>query len=409
MSEENKTNAPFEELEPAQTATLPVEEQNAAEAQVQTGQSEQPVKAKWQHIIGFAAIIAIAAAGFISAIFMCFLGYSTTVSSMGFSSSESYGLVDISKVLSNIMDKIQLISENNGSTASLAELMFEMMYNCYILLTIAVAIPFGIVLIIMLIVKSIQRFALKKENSLEKTAITAVLFFISFALLTVAMAKYSVSSEEYTMKTGYGGATTAGLIISGILFGLYIVGKIASSYDKYKADKHTLINGCLNLGCIVIATIVFILLAAAPVCFTGGGVTQSFGFNYAFASALSNFMRDAESTQASSSVSLVGYCLFGLIIQIWLVFQTGRSLHGAIRGTLNADSSVKIGSQVWRLILSVFYLVFALLVSRKFLDGDGMSASLVAPIVIVVFAVLGLVLAIVNRSLTGNKSASEKI
>lgn len=73
---------------------------------------------------------------------------------------------------------------------------------------------------------------------------------------------------------------------------------------------------------------------------------------------------------------------------------------------LAANQKVKLGSQIWRLVFSVIYLLICVLLANSEIDYQykGFNSSLAAPVVILIFSIIGLVLAIVNNFLVKEKA-----
>lgn len=394
-----------EAVEAKEKEDVAVNAQPAEEAQPE--QQQQTGAPKWVKIVGLVSIIAITAAGLLSALFLCLLSLKTVAGSL----SETVMLSDVVK---NIQDAAKNLADNASndhmSAAILGEFMYEVLFNVYIMMGMIMGIITGIILGIMLIVKTIKQFAAKKEANLEKTAITACLFFFADAVIVMSLAVSRAKYGSFEAGTKYGGATLAGLIICGILFAVYFIGKIVANYKNYLGDKKALLNGCMNLGWAVIATLVLALLACAPVAAKEGGASYGYGFNYIFSDAFGQMLKSAEGTAQEILSSLAKrYVLgaFGMVIQIWFIFQTGKSLHGAMRGTVSADKAVKLGTQIWRLIFAVLYLIISAALTKEVFDGA--KANLAAPVVILVFAIVGLVLSIVNKVLVKDKAATQEI
>ena len=289
-----------------------------------------------------------------------------------------------------------------------------MFSNVYILMGMLTGIVAGLICGIMLIIKVIKQFALKKKTTMEKTAITSCLFFFAISVMVLSLANSYANTPLYDTAVGYGDATLAGLIICGILFAVYFIGKIAVNYKSYLGDKTKLINGCMNLAWAVIAMLVLAVLSCVPVVVTatesGYKLTYGFGFNRIFSTALGSMVNYGENVEipekiAESLTTQFGMGALGMIIQIWFIFMCGKSLHGAMRGTVAADKNVKLGSQIWRLVFSVIYLSICVSLTNEQIDYQytGFNAALAAPVVILVFSIIGLALAIVNKFLVKEK------
>lgn len=372
-------------------------------------------KPKWQKIVGTVSTILIAVTGILAALFMCLLSYNiVSYNIFGNKTTASVMLSDVTKSINEAADYMAEYMDQYGSDApmsGLAGAMSSILFNGYIMFAMLMGIITGIICGIMLIIKSVKQFAMKKQTTLEKTAITSCLFFFAEAaiLLSVSM-RYMKDGSDVAGTNQYGATTLAGLIICGIFFAAYFIGKIVSNYQFYKNDKKTLINGCFNLAWAVIAMLVLALLTCAPVMAAEDGVSSGYGFNYVFAQAFRAVLAASENTDAdlTSEVTQYMYAAVGMLVQIWFIFQCGKSLHGAMRGTITADKAVKLGSQIWRLIFSVIYLIVCAGLSKAYF-GDGISVSLAAPIVILVFSVIGLAIAIVNKVLVKEKAEKHDI
>ncbi len=386
------------------TAEAQPEAQPAAEAKAE----EKP---KWQQIIGKITPILIAVAGILAALFMCLLSVqSVSVSMFGGTTTKSLMLSNITDEINEYAEALEKLGEN-APTSAMAGYMSAILFDAYIMMAMLMGIVTGVICGIMLIVKSIKQFAMKKPTTLEKTAITSCLFFFADAaiLLSVAL-RYVKDGSDVMGINQYGAATLAGLIIVGILFAVYFIGKIAANYQQYLGDKTKLINGCMNVGWALIAMLVLALLTCAPVMATEDGASMGYGFNYVFANAFRTVLANADNANAdiSSEAAQYMYAAVGMVIQIWFIFQCGKSLHGAMRGTVAADKTVKLGSQIWRLVFAVLYLIISAALSKEFF-GEEVSASLAAPVVILVFSIIGLVLAIVNKVLIKEKVDKKEI
>ena len=404
VAAEQPAPAQAEQVEQAEPVTAEAQPQPAAEAAAE----EKP---KWQKIVGKVSIILIAVAGLLSALFMCLLSYQVVgVGLMGGKVTQSLMLTDVTKDIQDLAKAMEALG-SDASMSQLAGIMGSVLFDAYIMMAMVMGIITGIICGIMLIVKAIKQFAMKKETTLEKTAITSCLFFFADAAILLCMAmRYFKEGSEVMGTNQYGAATLAGLIICGILFAAYFIGKIAANYQQYFSDKTKLINGCMNLAWAVIAMLVLALLTCAPVMATAGGESAGYGFSYVFSSAFAEVLRNAENTSAdlSSEAAQYMYAAVGMVLQIWFIFQTGKSLHGAMRGTVSADKAVKLGSQIWRLVFSVIYLTICAALSKEYFS-EGATISLAAPIVILIFSVIGLVLAIVNKILVKEQANKKEI
>lgn len=410
---------PVQTEQPAQTEQVVQEEPVTAEAQPQPQPQPQPAseaavaeKPKWIKIVDLVAIICISAAGLLAALFMCLMSVSYA--------DTNIMLRDVAK---NITEAADLIEVAGGELEGMGVAVTEMFSNAYVLLGMVTGIVAGIVLGIILIVKIIKKFALKKPTALEKTAITSCLFFFAISVMVLGLANSYSKVASVVVATEYGGATLAGLILCGILFAAYFICKIVANYKSYLGDKTKLINGCLNLGWAIVAMIVLAVLSCVPVLVNGTfdyGMGMSFkmstgaGFNNIFSSAIGemvNYGKEIPEEVAESLSTQYSWGAIGMVIQIWFIFQTGKSLHGAMRGTIAADKAVKLGSQIWRTVFAVLYLIACVVLAQDLIDNDfeGGKAVLAAPIVILVFSIVGLVIAIVNKILVKEKTEKHEI
>lgn len=404
------------EQQPAQTEQTVQAEPVTEEAQAQP--QEQPAaeavkeeKPKWQKIIGKITPILIAVAGILAALFMCLLSIqSVSVSIFGGKTIKSLMLKDVSDSINKTAEAMANLS-SDAPTSAYAGYMSAILLEAYIVLAMLMGIVTGIICGIMLIVKTIQQYAVKKNTTLEKTAITSCLFFFADSAILLSLStKYVKDGSDLMGINQYGAATLAGLIIVGILFAVYFIGKILADYQRYFEDKTKLINGCMNLAWAVIAMLALALLTCAPVMAAEDGGSTGYGFNYVFANAFREVLANAENKNAdlSSEASQYMYAAIGMVIQIWFIFQCGKSLHGAMRGTIAANKAVKLGSQIWRLVFAVLYLIISAALSKEFF-GDKASISLAAPVMIFVFSIIGLVLAIVNKVIVKEKANKQEI
>ncbi len=401
--------------QPVQTEQVVQAEAVTVEAQPQpqpqpAAEAVAETKPKWIKIVEIVSIICIVAAGLLSALFMCILSYQTVGLGIRGTVTKSLMLSDVTKDIRDAAEAMEKLG-SNASTADLAGIMSGILFDAYLMMAMIMGIITGIICGIMLVVKSISQFAAKKKTTLEKTAITSCLFFFADAAILLSLAvRYMKEGSEVLGTNQYGAATLAGLIICGILFAAYFIGKIAVNYKQYLGDKTKLINGCMNLAWAVIAMLVLALLTCAPVMASEGGDTAGYGFNYVFARAFRIVLAASDNANAdiSSESAQYMYAALGMVIQIWFIFQSGKSLHGAMRGTVSADKAVKLGSQIWRLVFSVLYLIISAALSKEYF-GDSAPVSLAAPVVILVFSIIGLVLAIVNKILVKEKANKQEI
>lgn len=396
--------------QPEQTVLAQTEN---VETQAQAAQPEAVAavedKPKWVKVVKLVSTIFIAAAGLLASLFMCLIGVKYSAGG-----AASYMLADVIKELNDLFDALTAM----GNSSPDGELFAAILFDAYLLIGMLLGIGFGIVCGIILIIKTVRHFVSKKEVGLEKTAITAVLFFFAISVMVLGLANREMSVGPLKVTTQYGGATLAGLILCGILFALYFIGKIAENYKKYLSDKKTLINGCMNLGWAVVAVIVFAVLSCASVALAVNemGVKGSvgFGFNHIFTNALGVAINNIDSDSEELILSLAAQYSFGsigMIIHIWFIFQTGKSLHGAMRGTVSADKTVKLGTQIWRLVFAVLYLIVSIVLAQELIktDYEGCRMVIAAPVVILLFSVIGLVIAIVNKILVREKVDKSQI
>lgn len=396
--------------QPEQTVLAQTEN---VETQAQAAQHEAVAtvedKPKWVKVVKLVSTIFIAAAGLLASLFMCLIGVKYSAGG-----AASYMLADVIKELNDLFDALTAM----GNSSPDGELFAAILFDAYLLIGMLLGIGFGIVCGIILIIKTVRHFVSKKEVGLEKTAITAVLFFFAISVMVLGLANREMSVGPLKVTTQYGGATLAGLILCRILFALYFIGKIAENYKKYLSDKKTLINGCMNLGWAVVAVIVFAVLSCASVALAVNemGVKGSvgFGFNHIFTNALGVAINNIDSDSEELILSLAAQYSFGsigMIIHIWFIFQTGKSLHGAMRGTVSADKTVKLGTQIWRLVFAVLYLIVSIVLAQELIktDYEGCRMVIAAPVVILLFSVIGLVIAIVNKILVREKVDKSQI
>lgn len=413
---------PVQPEEPAKAEATTVEQPVQAAPVAQESQAAATEeKPKWVKIVELVSIICIAAAGLLSALFMCMLSYKEVVYDfLGDATSKSYMFTDVVK---SLKDAVAGLAEDftnaaesgagEGLFGSAVEVMEQLLSSLFLMVFMIMGMVTGIVLGIMLIVKTIK-FALKKETALEKTAITSCLFFFSTAIIVLNMAMvYAKYEGEVEGINQYGAATLAGLIIVGILFAVYFVGKTVANHKMYLGDKTKLINGCFNLGWAVVAMLVLALLSCAPVMASADGGVYGYGFNKVFSTACGNFLKNADniSEEALKSFSnQLGYSMIGMFIFVWFAFQSGKSLHGAMRGVASGEKAVKLGSQIWRLIFAVLYLIICVVLAKEVFPAESeMKVSIAVPVVILVFSVIGLVLAIVNKVLVKEKAEKKEV
>lgn len=389
--------------QPAQAEALA--EQPATEnVQPEAVAEEKP---KWQKIVGTVSTILIAVTGVLAALFLCLM----SLKAVAPMADKTLMLKDIAN---NITDYSKALTEagESASMEILADIMSGILYNAYILWAMVFGLVTGIVCGIILIVKSIKQFAMKKETTLEKTAITTVLFLFAVSVFTLSMGADMTKVGGLKAGVVYGPATMAGLIICGILFAGYFICKIIANYQIYKNDKVKLINGCFNLGWALVAMLVLALLSCAPVILTTNGASIEKGFSAVFSESFAQILKKADTATDEALQSLAKQYMFsavGMVIQIWLIFQSGKSLHGAMRGTASGEKTVKLGSQIWRLVLSVLYLIMCVVVAKELAVDSELKVSLAVPVVILVFSVIGLVLAIVNKCMVKEKADKKEI
>ena len=395
--------------QPAQAEPVTEEVQPQPQPQPQPqAEAVAEEKPKWMKMVDLVAVVCIAAAGLLSALFMCLM---------------SVKIMDVNYMLKDISQNVNNAAEAIGDSTSfegLGSYVTTMFSNIYILLGMVTGIVAGLILGIMLIVKAIQKFAMKKQTTLEKTAITSCLFFFAVSVIVLGLAMSQRAIGSIKVQSEYGSATLAGLIICGILFAAYFICKIVVNYRTYLGDKTKLINGCMNLGWAVVAMIVLAVLSCAPVVVTvtesGLKATYGYGFNQLFSTAIGEMLNYGTDTKipqeiADSLTTRFGWGALGMVIQIWFIFQTGKSLHGAMRGTVSAENTVKLGSQIWRLVFSVLYLIACVVLAKDLVkyDYEGFKTMLAAPIVILIFSIIGLALAIVNKILVKEQANKKEI
>ena len=406
---------PAQAEQPQQTV---YEEPVTAEAQPQPQPAAEAVaeeKPKWQVIIGKVAPILIAVTGILASLFMCLLSFQYVGYSMfGNKTTQSYMLTDVTNSIRDLAESITRYVEMNGSDASPVPVATEtggLLFLLTVMFAMIMGIITGIICGIMLIVKAIQQFAFKKKTTLEKTAITSCLFFFAEAAIVLSLSiNYLKDGTDVSGTNQYGAATLAGLIICGILFAAYFVGKIAANYKMYLGDKTKLINGCMNLAWAVIAMLALALLTCAPVMAVKSGQSAGYGFNDVFRKAFTAILEVSDDPNADVSAESMLFLgsTAGIIVQIWFIFMCGKSLHGAMRGTIAADKAVKLGPQIWRLVFAVIYLIICASTSKT-LFASGLTIMVAAPVVILIFSIAGLVLAIVNKGLVKEKAEKQDI
>lgn len=412
VAAEQPAPAQAEQVEQAEPVTAEAQPQPAAEAAAE----EKP---KWIKIVELVSVICITAAGFIAALFMCLI----SISAM----NVNLMLKDVAENINNAVDALDGATSFEG----LGTYVTAMFTNAYLLLGMVTGIVAGLVCGIILIVKVVKKFALKKPTTLEKTAITSCLFFFAVSVMVLNLAMVYSKFLGVEMGTKYGGATLAGLILCGILFAAYFICKVAVNYKSYLGDKTKLINGCMNLGWTVVAVVVLAVLSCAPVYLTssvsGIKINIGMGFNQIFSEAIGRMLDYGTADKipqavAESLATQYVWGAVGMVIQIWFIFQTGKSLHGAMRGTVEGDKTVKLGSQIWRVVFAVLYLIVTIIIAKEYAvtaaddfayGSGGMEAvfnpSYAAPIVILIFSVIGLVLAIVNKILVKEQANKKEI
>lgn len=393
---------------------LPEAEEVAQPAQAE-GEAVAEEKPKWIKIVELVSLICITAAGLLSALFMCMLSYQVSVNIIGNKSSVTAMLSDVAKSIQENADKITEYMKNapEPDLAYVIDELRNMLFDAYTMVFMVVGLVAGIILGIMLIVKVIKQFAMKKETAMEKTAITSCLFFFATAVIVLSMAMQYNKAVGSAVETKYGPATLAGLILVGLSFAAYFVLKIVANHKMYLGDRTKLINGCFNLGWALVAMLVLALLSCAPVVASADGVTAGRGFNYLFTNGLCGVLENADSASdelIKSFATQYIYGAVGMVIQVWFIFQTGKSLHGAMRGTASGEKTVKLGSQIWRLVFAVLYLIICVVLAKEvFPDESGVKISYAAPIAILIFSVIGLVLAIVNKCMVKEKVDKKEI
>lgn len=394
------------ELQTEQTVFDGVETEEAQPQPQPAAEAATEAVPAWKKTVELITVICIAAAGLLSALFMCLL----SVKSFG----NNLMMADIASNLNAVVDALEA---NGNSFEGMDYEVAQLFVNLYAFFCMLGGVIAGIVFGIILIVKLVKKYALKKYTAIDKTAITAVLFFFSFALVLLSLVISSKTIGSAKICVEYGDATLAGLIICGILFAAYFILKIAINYKSYLGDRTKLINGCFNLGWAVVAMLVFAMLSCAPV----SAVATQGGVKYAVSSGFNQICSDAMGDIVGLGGEIPDEIMgritkrfvvggLGIILQIWFIFQSGKSLHGAMRGTVSADETVKLGTQIWRLVFAVLYLIISIVLTKDQIEGDSfMRVYIGAPVAILVFAVIGLVLAIVNKIVIKERRAKTEI
>lgn len=412
---------PVQAEEPVQPEESVRTEGEPSEPVTESAQPEEAAKSqpKWIKTVEFVSLICIVAAGLLSALFMCLM---------------SVQLMNVDLMLKDVAENINeaadVLVKLDGNFTGAGAYVSSMFYYIYVMFGMLTGIVAGIVCAVLLIIKIVRQFAMKKPTSLEKTAITSCLFFFAVSAIVLSLAMRYSKSLGVEMTTEYGGATLAGLIICGIMFAAYFICKVGVNYKSYLSDKTKILNGCFNLAWAIIAVIVLCVLTCAPVYLTASvptvigsvKVNVGMGFNNVFSDAIGEIVNYGKASDIPDDVALTLTTLFawgavGMLIQIWFIFQTGKSLHGAMRGTVEGDKAVKLGSQIWRVVFAVLYLIVTIIVAKEYakVAGDsfaqgsgGLEAAFkpvyTAPIVILVFSVIGLVIAIVNKFIVKEKA-----
>ncbi|MCM1439088.1 MAG: DUF6040 family protein [Roseburia sp.] len=370
-----------------------------AYAQPQPEESLKKEKPKWIKITETVTPILIAVTGLLASLFMCLL----SIKSFG----QNLMISDVVNNLNSVVDRLEAAGDSFlGMNAEVA----QMFVNIYVFFAMLGGIIAGCIFAILLIVQLTKKYVFKREANVEKTSVSAVLFFFAFAVILLSMAISGTKIGSTKICIEYGDATLAGLIICGIFFAVYFIAKIAVNYESYLADRAKLFNACFNLGWVVIALIVFALLSCAPVCATStyGGIktTVSTGFNQICSDVMGDIVGYGDDLPQSVLDTLAKQFIFsglGIILQIWFIFQSGKSLHAAMRGTLSAENTVKLGTQVWRLVFAVLYLIISVVLAQEQVKGTGLSISVGAPVAVLVFSVLGFAISVANKILLRKK------
>lgn len=376
-------------------------EENVSSDNGQQPQAAAPKKDLKVTLSTISTILAIIA-GFCGVAFMCCLGVSMTVSGGGERVSESIYLKDIINLFSTANDQLTSAGGSSANPTLYNQVVTHAFAFLYCLAFIIVGLIFGILLIL----KTLKYFKNKdnKEIKIEKFATGCFMLFVGAAIVMRSFYLEKVKGEGYKIAANYAGATLAGLIIGGICFGAYVLLKLYVNKDKYLGNKKILANASYNLAWAVLTVVFLILVACGPIMFDAPGAKATASFFSVFTDSFAQM--DAIGSGAPEEYGLaMSMSFLGLAVQIWLIFQSCKALQGAVERTFDGTKPVSLASQIFRVVLSFFFMIFAIVAANNYATISGMDARYVSHIIsifVLVFGVISFTLAIVHKIMFKN-------
>ena len=352
--------------------------------------------AGWKKITEYVCCGLIACAALFGFIFSFIIGVQAEYAGVG-------ATVDIYHYFGGVYNQIsEAIGKGSLTDAVLTTYYFPAATGTLIAAaSIILAIVFGS----LTISAAVKKFAYKKENvNFYKPAVLTYLSFAMCATAFLAMHAMSASSSGTAVSAEFSGATLAGLVVGGIMFGGFTLCRIAVRFADIIVKKENCATIIISVVATVLSVVVVAVLAMPSINIFYNGNSASAGYI-----EFMELLRGWKNVNTAIACSAVGFAL-----QITMIALTFKMLFSFTWYATAGQSGAILGAAIANLVLSGANIAMAYVSANAFVDvayeqsSYSYTCSFGAPVALTVVSAV-LLVAVILFKIYRDKTANNAI
>lgn len=360
--------------------------------------NQQP--ASWKKTVSIIGACCAAAAVVVSLIFVFLTGivYSTPVGNMA-KVDISYFFKDATELIKGIMDRMSAAGGEQSVIWQLYGDLMQILFGYILFVAVVIAM---IVVVCFAVSRFIKYFTGNPgKKSIGASAIGA---YSVYALGAALLRSFYVSVESYGGESAgwqYNAMTKAGLAIGGVLVALYAVSKIVVN-GKELLNRLNIVRLSLCAAIIVFVALLWQFSTQALVGVSREGLSATYGFfSLIQTGELGSASVVTSPDQLTAKIVMnVMFCIMGAVFLICTICTLRAVLTRTFERFTEGENKSIISKAIPVVILAVLTTICAIVAGKSVALPEGASAVITGAILTSVFAVIILVLAIVESVLS---------
>ncbi|MDE6273632.1 MAG: zinc ribbon domain-containing protein [Clostridiales bacterium] len=377
-------------------------------------QGNSATKPFWVKIVDLVGGALAMGALFFALLFTFFIGITASANGVSVdevpSASLATGIFDyFGSAYTDIADSLELMEFYDG--------FFE--YTAYIGTVFGTIVSVATIVCVLIfsilaIVRYVNAVTGRSEKPYTGFTLAAVFSFLGGCMAFKALHAAEISASSEKILVAFNGATTAGIVLSCVFLGLFLCCKIVCNAKRLFAEKG-IVPVCLA-GVAAILLGIALYFVGSPI---GTCSVKSKWTSGPFAVGYSGILSLVITTSGGGGVIADDYISSVVLSNIVFIAQTVLTVLIAVAiGKSLANVAAKRGKgnlayAITAEVAAVAHLVLAIITAQVFcetaLEDITYTLSYTAPIVLLVFATLGLVATIVHAVFLGGQKKAERL